>query len=89
MPVRTNNKPRPLFSFRSIPAWKKKDFDYTMDRRRLNFFLYKGEVYDVEDFLLSATIPAPWSGAFHQTFDSGLYIRHLSSDSVLIGRFWS
>ena len=90
MEIITNNKPRHLIYGYDLPAKVRSDFDYLNDEELdcSNFVRYRGQYYDLSQFMRSDSVTG-WDGVAGQSYFSGVIIKIVDSDSVIIGRYYS
>lgn len=105
MEIKTNHKPRPIiYGFELSPA-ERAEFDYLDDDRLDNasFFRYKGEVYDIGEFVRIekvrsnpfTVVPSDddsqlfnWHGTQSDSYFSGLVIKYCDdNDYIIVGRY--
>lgn len=91
--IRTNNIPRMLKYGYEIPDKIKSDFDYIPedDFPLHDFFVYKGQWYDLGEFL---RIPdnsdfAGWDGYSANSYFSGILVKIVDDDSIIVGQYFS
>ena len=98
----TNNVPRDVIEAFELTAEEQKEFDY-LDWSKLEagedsaqFFRYKGQLYDLGEFLTTRGMDSEfsaWDGYQSDSFFSGLLIRYASEDGrpdferVIIARY--
>lgn len=99
MKVVTNNKFRKLMSYYELSEAQQKkvasDYDYT-DYTELSYFVYRGDVYSLDEFIRTNSMWSAgmgelfpgWDGYYSQGFCGGLVVR-LSEcgEEVIIGRY--
>jgi len=84
--IRTNNVPRDVIDAWELTAEERKEFDYLswesieMGEDSASFFRYRGELYDLGEFMITSDFPdddpmRKWSGFWSDSFFSGLLIR--------------
>lgn len=68
MKIYTNNHWRPLLSLADIPEKAQKEFDYIGEEDSFSprIVKYKGEYYDLGDFI--TTSPGPWNNGLPKEF---------------------
>lgn len=89
MKIVTNNKPRENLTWRQLTPKEQKRFDYFDPSNIGNFFRYKGNVYDLEEFMWIDDI-GNWQGYYSETSFSGVLIRYTSDcEQVIVGRYYS
>lgn len=82
MTIKTNNIPRELLSWHELTAKEKEELDYVdPEFRGLDFFRYKGNIYDTEEFMATRGLPEnsplrQWHGYKSDSYFSGVLIRH-------------
>lgn len=89
--VKTNNVPRATFSGYELTDKEKAEFDYYTPEELgdASFFRYKGNVYDVGEFLLAPESLQPWHGHSPTNYFSGVVIRYTDDmESVIVGVYW-
>lgn len=99
----TNNVPRPLIRGYELPAIARPDFDYIdfdyIDADEFdyhNFVLYKGNYYNVSDFMRieekdsfnCVTEFQNWHGYIGESYFSGILIKIVDEEHVIMGRFY-
>lgn len=89
MRITTNNVPRQLIYGYELSETEKKEFDYLTDEEleSHSFVRYLGEVYDPGEFMRYEE--AGWDGCLGETFFSGILIKFVNDDEVIMGRFFS
>lgn len=93
--IRTNNKPRSIIYGYELTTKEKQDFDYLDDIELSSFVRYKGQVYNLGEFLIiTKNMPfydKGWQGYSSDSFFSGLVIKYCPTDSeaVIVGRYYS
>jgi hypothetical protein len=94
--ITTNNIPRPiLYGYELTPA-ERAEFDYYNEDELdcAMFFRYKGEVYDIGEFMRVPKynpFPDAWAGYMSDSYFSGILIRFPDDDDdyVIVGRYCS
>lgn len=89
--IKTNNVPRDVVTGAQLNGREKAEFDYyTNDElENASFFRYKGDVYDIGEFLYAPESLEPWHGYFSTTHFSGVVIRYTDDmESVIVGVYW-
>jgi hypothetical protein len=99
MEIITNNKPRENLTWRQLTPKEQKEFDYFDPANIGNFFRYKGEIYDLGEFMQINQSIAPhpqrtgwenWQGYFSDSYFSGVLVRYASdNESIIVGRYFS
>ena len=91
--IKTNNVPRLLKYGYEMPDKFKSDFDYIGedDFDFQAFFVYKGQWYDLGEFM---RIPdnsnfTGWDGYTSDTYFSGILIKFVDEDSIIVGEYFS
>jgi hypothetical protein len=94
----TNNVPRFIIEPYELTANERKDFDY-LDWQALetgddsaSFFRYRGEVYDLGEFMRVEYMDAlaAWHGYQSDSFFSGIVVRYCDDhESIVVGRYYS
>lgn len=94
--VRTNNVPRDLIYAYELTASEREQFDYldwqAIDDGRdgATFFRYKGEVYDVGQFMRFDNPTSLWEGHCADSYFSATVIRFVEDgERVIVGRMYS
>jgi hypothetical protein len=93
MKIITNNIPRQLIYGYELTEEEKKDFDYLgEDIDGHDFFRYKGNVYDPDEFMRieNNSELKNWDGYSSDTYFSGVLIKYTQdNESVIVGRYFS
>lgn len=90
----TNNVPRDIIEGWELTSSEREDFDY-LDWNAIDggldsasFVRYKGQLYDLGDFEAATLFPG-WNGYVSDTFFSGILVRWVNTEQVVMGRFFS
>jgi hypothetical protein len=93
MQITTNYVPRPVIYGYELTEEQRKEFDYLNWQKieagedSADFFEYKGELYDLGEFMASSMFPE-WDGYTSDTYFSGLLIKFVENfESVIVGRY--
>ena len=97
--VITDNKPRLIIDGYQLSEKERKDFDYIPDEDFPNasFVRYKGELYDLGDFMIlnPRTVGVEpslgslgWHGYASDSYFSGVVIRYVDGDSDRVVMGW-
>lgn len=91
MQIITNNIPRQIIYGYELTEKQKKDFDYLDDIDNHNFIKYKGHLYDVSEFMSTYNMDSlkDWDGYSSDSFFSGVLIKFIDSDYVVMARYLS
>lgn len=92
MEIITNNIPRKLIYGCELPEKYRKEFDYLSDEdyETNNFVVYRGVVYDLSEFMnCHSMFNKQWHGYSSDTYFSGVLVRIVDDESVIIGRYYS
>ena len=95
----TNNIPRNIIYGYELPESIRADFDY-IDADEFhyhNFVLYKGNYYDLSDFMRiephnsfnCITEFQNWSGYHGESYFSGVLIKWVDDERVIVGRYYN
>ena len=90
MNIITNNVPRFTLDWSDLTDKERAEFTYLdTEQRQLDalFMRYKGWTYDLGEFM--GTALAGWDGIAVDTFFSGVLVRFVDSESVIVGRVYS
>lgn len=99
--VITNNVPRSILDGCQLTEKEQAEFDYpdwsaiAEGSDSASFFRYRGEIYDLAEFMTTSGMPqfsplAKWHGYHSDTFFSGIVVRYAEDcDYVIVGRFYS
>lgn len=97
MKIFTNNKPRKFLQYFELPKKYQKiaklDFEYLGDVESEEFFIYKGTLYHLSDFMAINYNPntefSKWRAYLSDTYFSGIVIK-ISSDGeeVICGTYY-
>lgn len=94
MKIRTNNKPRDILHAYQLTEKEITEFDY-LEGERLefaSFFRYKGNVYDLGEFMLcpSGSHIGKWDGYHSDSAFSGILIKYCNDfEQVIVGQYFS
>ena len=93
--VRTNNVPRDVIDAWELTADERAEFDYldwpAIERGEdsASFFRYKGELHDLGEFMVWDNPASPtrgnWDGFRSDSFFSGLVVRYVDDERVVVG----
>ena len=89
--IKTNNVPRDVLTGAELDDKEKAEFDYyTIDELHYaSFFRYKGNVYDIGEFLLPPESLKQWDGYFSTSYSTGIVIRYADGfESVIVGGYY-
>ena len=99
MEIISNNKPRFIIYGFELADKEKEQFDYLEDIDQCSFFRYKGNLYDMGEFMRidKSTAPHPqrkgwedWDGYSSDSYFSGILVQYASDyESVIVGRYYS
>ena len=89
----TDNKPRYMIYGCELPEKVRSDYDY-IDKEEFDyheFVKYKGNYYDVGDFERAGMMPEfkGWAGYSGDSFFSGVLLKIVDRESVVMGRYYS
>lgn len=93
--VITNNVPRDVLWGLELSEKERAEFDYLNpdELDYATFFRYKGEVYDLGEFMRIdepvSSIFKGWDDYSSDSFFSGLIVRYVGDDQVVVGRYYS
>ena len=86
----TNNQYREVLTGYDLPENCHSDFDYMDDITEGSFFKYKGDYYDINEFMSTPEHLDNWHGISSDTFFSAVVILfNDSGNSVKVGRIYS
>lgn len=89
MIIKTNRVPRNIIDAYELTADERKEFDYlnwpAIDEGSdsASFIRYKGQLYDLSEFVI--TDLEGWDGLHALTYFSGVVIRLVEDDQVVVG----
>lgn len=91
MKIITNNQPRQLIYGYELTEKQKQDFDYLDDIDNNNFIKYKGFIYDVSEFISTYNMDSlkDWDGYSSDSYFSGVLIKIIDSDTVIMATYLS
>ena len=95
MIIKCNNKPRPIMYGFELSDNKKLEFDYLGDNINDNrFFVYKNEIYDINDFMRVCDLHNNPFNGYHgyisESYFSGILIKLCEdSDYIIVARYYS
>lgn len=87
MKIITNNIPRNLKYGYEMPEKLRSDFDYLDDLDSSEFFVYRGQWYDIGEFMRVPEELKPWHGYAADSYFSGTLIK-LVDDQIIVGRYY-
>ena len=93
--IRTNNVPRGFVYSFELSEEEKKDFDYynAEELDNATFFRYRGQVYDLAEFIrISGDDPilSKWDGAAGDSYFSGTLVRLVEGEErIVVGAYYS
>lgn len=94
MAVRTNNVPRDVIYWHELTDAERNDLDYRdTEESQADFtgFRYRGNVYDLAEFMRAPNSMKPWDGYHTDSFFSAVVIRFprdysgTDTDHVIVG----
>lgn len=94
MKIRTNNKPRNILQAYELTREELLEFDY-LEGERLDFasfFRYKGNVYDLGEFMLcpDSFQYKGWQGIYSDSAFSGILIKYCNDfEQVIVAKYFS
>lgn len=90
MKIITNNQPRLLLYGYELTDKEKQDFDYLEDIDSHSFLKYKGTIYDAGEFMrVDNDYLKGWDGYSSDSYFSGVLIKYIDSDHVIVARYYS
>lgn len=94
MLIKCNNKPRQKIYGFELTDKQKADFDYIDDVDNGTFFKYKGEIYDINDFMRVCDLHNNPFNGYHgyisESFFSGILIKLCEdSDYIIVASYYS
>lgn len=91
MQIITNNIPRQLIYGYELSDKEKTNFDYLDNIDSHNFVKYKGFIYDVSEFMSTYNMDSlkDWDGYSSDSYFSGVLLKIIDSDYVLMARYYS
>lgn len=90
--IMTNNKPRQLIYGYELTDKQKQDFNYIEDIDNHDFVKYKGNIYDLSEFMRVETIDSlkDWHGYSSDSYFSGTLVKYTEdTESVIMGWYCS
>jgi len=99
--VKTNHVPRDVIDSSQLTAKEREEFSYhnwtalENGEDSADFFRYKGETYDVGEFMTTSTLPefnplTRWDGYHSDSFFSGIVIRYVDNgERIIVGTFYA
>jgi hypothetical protein len=86
----TNNVPRDVLYSHELPAKELAEFDYLDNPEEASFFRYKGEVYDLGEFMRGGGELSAWDGYQSDSYFSGILVKYAQdNERVIVGRYYS
>jgi len=97
MQIQTNNVPRHIIYGWELSEKERQEFDYLDDIDSSEFFRYKGQLYDLGEFmridqnmLLNSPALDNWQGIHTDSFFSAIVVRYIEGEeSVVVGLAYS
>lgn len=92
MKIITNNQPRQLIYGYELTEKQKQDFDYLDDIDNQDFVRYKGNLYDVSEFISTfyqCDSLKDWDGYSSDSYFSGVLIKMIDSDTAIMASYYS
>lgn len=92
MEIRTNNVPRLLKYGYEMPENLRTEFDYIEeeDFATHDFFIFKGQWYDLAEFMrCDSEHFKGWDGYASDSYFSGVLVRILDDERVVVGQYFS
>ena len=89
--IKTNNVPRTLLRGYELTDKEKAEFDYYAPDELGDalFFRYKGNIYDMDQFLLAPESLKPWHGYSSSSHFSGVVIKcDARMENVIVGAYY-
>ena len=89
----SNGRPRPVLNGWELTEKEREEFDYIENviDEPYRFFRYKGNVYDLQEFILTGKDLEDWDGVRADSFFSAVVIKLIADDneSVIAGSVYS
>ena len=95
MEIITNNAPRQILYQWDLTPVEREEFDYLKNDEDGNFVRYKGETYDLGEFMTTQGLTEfnplkKWDGYHSDSFFSGIVVKYTEdNDYVIMGRFYA
>lgn len=95
MKLRTNNIARSLWNWHDLDDTQKSELDWRdTEELQESFlgFIYKGQIYDLSDFVKLDDNNYPikgWHGAFAQSASHAIVIKMIDDNFVIVGQVFS
>ena len=88
--IMTNNKPRQLIYGYELTDKQKQGFNYIEDFDSHDFVKYKGNIYDLSDFVGIGSIDSlkGWDGYNSDSAFSGTLVKYIDNDTVIMGWYY-
>ena len=92
MKIKTNNVPRHILYGHELPEKQRKEFDWLSDEEfnEAEFVKYKGIYYALSEFMSCHNAAYPvsnWQGYYSDSYFSGILLKYIDSDSVIMGQY--
>lgn len=91
----TNGHRRELLCWEDLTPGERKELDYISypEDRGTDFFHYKGQVYDLNEFEIAKHVFPGWDGYRGDSFFSGVLVRYpreggIDTDHVVVGWYY-
>lgn len=97
MKIATNNIPRNVIYGFDLTEKQREEFDYLDDVESGQFFAYKGQIYDLGEFMHVDANREPclsplsgWSGYASESFFSGMVVKYVDDfERVIVGTYYA
>jgi hypothetical protein len=93
MKITTNNIPRAVICGFELTEKQRAEFDYLDDIDSATFFAYKGQIYDLGEFMRvepGSAHFAGWGGYSPDGFFSGVVVRYVDDyEQVIVGTYYA
>ena len=96
MEIRTNNVSRILIDAYQLTAKERQEFDYLNwkdiddGNDSATFFRFKGQLYDMGEFMKAPDSMKPWDGVSSDSAFSGVLVKYTADfDRVIVAQYFS
>jgi hypothetical protein len=87
----TNNQPRNVLDWNELTEKEKEEYRGELNPDEVTFARYKGQIYwlDGEFMVMTDMTHYPnWHGVYQDTYFSGILMKFVDDDHVIMGRYY-
>lgn len=85
--IRTNHQPRDVLSWHDLSAKEQAEFDYLDSegaREGAQFMRYRGDVYDLGEFMRAPDSLKGWDGYYADSYFSAIVVRFVDHGEAVV-----